>query len=59
MPLTPKGRKIKKAMKKQYGPEKGERVFHASRNAGTISGVDRPGMSSMAARSARRKRRAY
>jgi hypothetical protein len=40
MPLTEKGSKIKSAMEEQYGPEKGERVFYASRNAGTISGVD-------------------
>ena len=29
------------AMKDHYGSEKGERVFHASKNAGKISGVDR------------------
>lgn len=40
MPLTPKGRKIKKAMQKQYGAAKGERVFHASANKGTITGVE-------------------
>lgn len=40
MPLTPKGRKIKAAMKKEYGAKKGERVFYASRNKGTITGVD-------------------
>jgi len=39
--MTKKGKKIKKAMKKQYGAKKGERVFHASRNKGTIKGVDR------------------
>ena len=41
MPLTKKGAKIKRAMKKQYGSEKGERVFYATRNKGTITGVDR------------------
>lgn len=41
MPLTKKGQKIKKSMAKQYGPGKGERVFYASKNAGTISGVDK------------------
>jgi hypothetical protein len=41
MPLTKKGSKIMRAMAKEYGPEKGERVFYASRNKGTISGVDR------------------
>jgi hypothetical protein len=28
------------AMTKEYGPEKGERVFYASRNKGTIKGVE-------------------
>jgi hypothetical protein len=40
MPLTSKGEEIKSAMAKQYGPEKGEKVFYASKNKGTISGVD-------------------
>ena len=40
MPLTEKGEKIKAAMTKQYGPEKGERVFYASKNKGNITGVD-------------------
>jgi hypothetical protein len=40
MPLTSKGKEIQSAMKKEYGPEKGEKVFYASKNAGTISGVD-------------------
>lgn len=40
MPLTQKGEEIKRNMEKEYGPEKGERVFYASRNKGTISGVD-------------------
>jgi hypothetical protein len=39
MPVTPKGEKIKKAMEKQYGKEKGEQVFYASANKGTIKGV--------------------
>ena len=39
MPLTEKGSKIKKSMKAQYGPKKGERVFYASANKGTIKGV--------------------
>ena len=41
MPLTEKGEKIMRAMKEKYGPERGEEVFHASKNAGKISGVDR------------------
>jgi len=39
MPLTKKGSKIKRAMEKEYGKKKGERVFYASANKGTIKGV--------------------
>jgi len=39
MPLTKKGRKIMRAMKKQYGSKKGKQVFYASSNKGTIKGV--------------------
>lgn len=39
MPLTPKGKKIKSAMEKEYGAEKGKKVFYASENKGTIKGV--------------------
>jgi len=39
MPLTKKGKKIKAAMKKEYGPKKGEQVFYASQNKGTIKGT--------------------
>lgn len=41
MPLTTKGRKVMRAMKRTYGAKKGKRVFYASRNAGRIKGVDR------------------
>jgi len=41
MPLTKKGEKIKEAMKKEYGPKKGEQVFYASQNRGTIKGTHR------------------
>lgn len=41
MPLTKKGRKIKRAMTRQYGKEKGKRVFYASQNKGTIRGTHR------------------
>jgi len=41
MPLTEKGKKIRSAMIRQYGQEKGLRIFHASRNKGTIKGVDK------------------
>lgn len=39
-PLTTKGREIMQNMKNKYGEEKGERVFYASENKGTISGVE-------------------
>jgi len=40
MPLTKKGAKILKSMRKTYGAKKGESVFYASQNKGTISGVE-------------------
>lgn len=39
MPLTLKGKKIMTSMKKQYGAKKGEQVFYASQNKGTIKGT--------------------
>lgn len=39
MPLTTKGKKIMKAMEKEYGEQKGKGVFYASMNKGTIKGV--------------------
>jgi hypothetical protein len=41
MPLTAKGKKIKAAMAKEYGAERGARVFYASQNKGTITGTHR------------------
>jgi hypothetical protein len=41
MPLTQKGRKILRSMRKTYGQKKGEAVFYASRNKGRIKGVER------------------
>ena len=41
VPLTDKGQKIKKAMIKQYGSDKGESVFYASANKGTITGIEK------------------
>lgn len=41
MPLTTKGRKIKRAMQREYGADKGARVFYASANKGRITGVDK------------------
>lgn len=39
MPLNSKGKAIKKAMEKEYGGKKGEQVFYASENKGSIKGV--------------------
>lgn len=39
MPLTKKGRKIKSAMIKQYGKERGTSIFFASQKKGTITGT--------------------
>ena len=39
MPLTKKGEKIKRAMEEGYGKKKGDRVFYASQNKGTIKGT--------------------
>ena len=41
MPLNEKGRNIMKSMKKQYGEKRGETVFYASKNKGTIKGVEK------------------
>jgi len=40
MPKTKKGKKIYNSMKKTYGKKKAKKVFYASRNKGTIKGVD-------------------
>ena len=45
MPLTDKGKKIRAAMHKQYGDKKGESVFYASINKGTIKGAEKTGQS--------------
>jgi len=41
MPLTSKGRTIMSAMVKKHGRKKGKQIFFASRNKGTITGVER------------------
>lgn len=41
MPLTAKGKKIKAAMQKQYGKDRGERVFYATENKGSVKGLAR------------------
>ena len=39
MHKTKKGKKIKKALTKQYGKEKGEKVFYAMENSGKVKKV--------------------
>ncbi len=41
MPLNEKGKTIMKSMRKQYGKKRGEQVFYASKNKGTIKGVEK------------------
>lgn len=41
MPLTKKGAKVKRAMEKEYGKKKGDRVFYASVNKGKVKGAHR------------------
>lgn len=41
MPLTKKGNKILKSMQDQYGSKKGTAIFYASKNKGTIEGVEK------------------
>ena len=41
MPLTKKGKKIKKSMQQHYGKKRGEQVFYATKNKGKIKNVDR------------------
>ena len=41
MPLTANGSQIKSDMTKKYGEKKGEQVFYASANKGTISNVEK------------------
>lgn len=39
MPLTEKGKKIRRNMRKEYGEKKGDSVFYASQNKGTVKGT--------------------
>lgn len=41
MPLTKKGKRVKRAMRKTYGKKRGDRVYYASQNAGRIKGTHR------------------
>ena len=43
MPETKKGKKIHAAMREQYGKAKGDRVYYASAQKGTITGVHKKG----------------
>lgn len=56
MPLTAKGDKIMRAMKREYGDKRGESVFYASRNKGRISGVDKSRKRKHSRSKARRRR---
>ena len=46
MPLTEKGKEIMKSMKEKYGKKKGESIFYASKNKGTIKGVEKAAIGS-------------
>jgi hypothetical protein len=41
MPLTKKGLKIRSALEKYYGKDKGEEVLYASINKGKITGAEK------------------
>ena len=41
MPLTGKGKRILRKMRKTYGKKKGTSVFYASQNKGAIKGTHR------------------
>jgi hypothetical protein len=40
MPINKKGKSIMRSMARQYGKKKGKDVFWASKQKGTIKGVD-------------------
>lgn len=39
MPLTAKGKKIKKELQKEYGAKKGTSILYAMENKGTVKGI--------------------
>lgn len=41
MPLTKKGKKIKRALQEEYGKKAGERVLYAMENKGKVKGIAR------------------
>ena len=55
MPLSAKGRKILRAMQREYGTVKGKSVFYAAINKGVVVGAERVSR----APSTRRPHRAY
>jgi hypothetical protein len=59
MPLNAKGEKIKSAMEKEYGSEKGKRVFYASENKGTIKGIKKHDRSGLIDRTEKRLKKAF
>lgn len=40
MPLTRKGREIKKALVKEYGQKEGTSILYAGKNSGKFTGID-------------------
>ena len=57
MPLTKKGRKIMRNMKKEHGGKKGESIFYASRNKGTVKDVEKGRPKTAKKRSTRARKR--
>jgi hypothetical protein len=41
MPLTKKGKKIKRSLVAQYGKKKGTSILYAGKNKGTFTGIDK------------------
>lgn len=39
MPLSEKGKEVKKSMEESYGKEKGDQVFYATENKGEVKGL--------------------
>jgi hypothetical protein len=39
MPLTKKGKKVKKSFEKEYGKKKGEHIFYATENKKKMKGL--------------------
>jgi len=55
MPLTKKGKEIMKSMEEQYGKKKGKSIFYASKNKGTIKGVEKASLGIMIGKKAMEK----